>query len=217
MSDFGAPGQPPPPPPSPWGSTQPPAAPSPFGAPRAPGAPPPPPSSWGGGQPGVGSPPPPPYRHGTPISAVAGAQQAPVTRPRPAVTAAAVLLVGGGLLVAIGSFVTWFSVLGQSITGFTSASDDDVRDGPVFLTLGLLLVVAGVVLLVKRRVLGVAIAGIVVAVATIVAGFADLGDVLDLKDALGGAITVGPGLYMCIIGGLVALGGSIAATAKRRR
>lgn len=199
MSDSGAPGQPPPPPPPPpWGASQPPTSSPPFGGPSKP---PPPPS---------------PFGYGTPLDAGPGIPQAPVTRPRPAVTAAAVLLLAGGLLVAIGSFVTWFSVPGVSFTGFSSSSDDTTRDGPVFLTLGLLLIAAGVILLVARRILGVAIAAIVVAVGAIVAGFADLADILDLKDRFG-VVTVGPGLYMCIIGGLVALGGAIAATARRRR
>lgn len=140
----------------------------------------------------------------------------PATRPRPAVTVAALLLLGGGVLMAVGSFVTWFSVLGESFNGFSGGEGDDVRDGPVFLTLGLLLVVGGVLLLVMRRVLGIAIAGIVIAAAGVLAAFADLSDVLDLKDTFG-VVSVGAGLYLCVIGGLVALGGGIAATAKRRR
>ena len=49
---------------------------------------------------------------------------------------------------------------------------------------------------------------------------ADLGTVSDAKDkaeALSFDFSAGPGLYLCVVGGVLALAGSIAATAVRRR
>jgi hypothetical protein len=132
----------------------------------------------------------------------------------------AIVVLAGGALVAIGSFVTWFTIAGISFTGFSRSGSDDVRDGPFFLTFGLILVVLGVLLLALRKVLGIAIAAIVVAGLTVIFALADLGDVSDAHDranAFGLDFSVGAGLYLCVVGGVVALGGAIAATAKRRR
>jgi len=55
---------------------------------------------------------------------------------------------------------------------------------------------------------------------TAIFALADLGDVDDVKSvarAFDSEFTTGPGLYLCLVGALVALGGSIWATAVRRR
>ena len=82
----------------------------------------------------------------------AGPRQRRAARAGPSPSAPRLLLLAGGsLLVAIGSFVTWFSVLGAVVHRVHAApATTTTRDGPVFLTLGLLLVVAGVVLLAWR-------------------------------------------------------------------
>ena len=204
MSDFGSSVPPPPPPPPPWGGAPQPQPPS-FGPP---GAPPPTTAPWSAG--------PSSWGHGTP----GWADAAPARPARPSVTVAALLVLLGGIVVAVGSFVTWFTFLGESFSGFSGGETDTVRDGPFFLTFGLVLAVGGGILLALRRVLGVAIAAVVVAALAVISGFADLGDLLDRRDQvrdLGVELSIGPGLYLCIIGALVALGGAITATAKRRR
>jgi hypothetical protein len=133
----------------------------------------------------------------------------------------AILIAVGGALSVIGSFVTWFTIDGTSFTGFGSSSTDDtVKDGPVFLTMGIVLIVLAVILFVMKKVLGVAITAIVFAGLTAIFALADLGDVDDVKSvarAFDSEFTTGPGLYLCLVGALVALGGSIWATAVRRR
>lgn len=144
----------------------------------------------------------------------------PVRPARPPVTVGAIGLLLGGALLIIGSFVTWFSLLGIDVTGFTSGSDDTVRDGPLFLTLGIVVVIFGVVLLALKRVLGVAIAGVVVGVVAVIAALADLGDVSNAQDtALDAGIdfTIGPGLYLCVVGGVLSIAGGVIAIVKRRR
>lgn len=199
--------------------------------PRPPMGPPPPPPPPGfsasapGGFAGV-QPPPPPYAppgapspYG-PRSEFGMQQYATMRVPRPPVTVGAVLLLFGGAMVALGSALNWFSIAGESFTGFTRGAGDDVKDGPFFLTFGLVLLGFGIALLSARKILAVTILAIVVAAMTVLFAFADLGSLSDSKkaaDAFGIDFSTGPGLYLCVFGGLVALAGAIAATAKRRR
>ena len=139
---------------------------------------------------------------------------------RPRVTVGASLTLAGGVLAAIGSFLTWFTLEGQSFTGFSKDANNDSKDGPVFLVLGLALIGLAVALLVARKVLAVTIVAVVLAALTVLFALADLGTVADADDKaklLGLSFSSGPGLYLCLVGGLVALGGSIAALARRRR
>lgn len=128
------------------------------------------------------------------------------------------MLVGGGALVILGSFLTWFTILGTSYTGFSS-DDSGSKDGPVFLVLGLLVLAFGIAQLVARKVLAVGILAIIVSVLSLVAALADIGDVsdaVDLAGTLGVDASSGPGLWIILFGSLVALAGAIATVAKRR-
>lgn len=131
------------------------------------------------------------------------------------------LMVAGGVLAIIGSFLEWFSIEGESYTGFGGEGvDDEVRDGPVFVFLGIVVGGLGVAMLAAKRMLAVAILGVVFAAFLVLAALADLGDVSDVQDlanAFGVEFSTGPGLYVVLVGGLAGLGGSIAALAKRRR
>ena len=181
-----------------------PVPPPPFGAPPAP-PPPPPPVAYGV----------PPYS--APGFPVAGG---PITKPpRPAVTVGAGMLVLGGVMLIAGSFLTWFSVLGESYTGF-SDGDGGVKDGPVFVGLGVLALAFGVVQLMTRKVLALGILAIIVAALALLAALADIGDVgdvVDLADSLDIEASSGPGLWVILIGAMIALAGGIATVAKRRR
>jgi hypothetical protein len=140
--------------------------------------------------------------------------------PRPVVTAGAGLMVGGALLGVIGSFLTWFTLEGETYNGFGGTGADDVRDGPVFVFLAVVVGGLGIAMLAARRNLAMAIIGVVFAAFAVLAALADLGDVSDLKDladAFGADFSTGPGLYLVLVGGLIGLAGSIAALAKRRR
>ena len=99
----------------------------------------------------------------------------PAKPPRRPVPVPAILIAVGGALSVIGSLVTWFTIDGTSFTGFgSSASDDTVKDGPVFLTMGIVLIVLAVILLALKKVLGVAITAIVFAGLTAIFALADL-------------------------------------------
>lgn len=167
------------------------AAPSPFAAP----APPPPPMYSTPGYPVVG---------GVPAA----------KPPRPAVTVGAGMLILGGVFLIAGSFMEWFTHFGESFSGM-SGPDGETRDGPVFIFLGVLVISAGLTQLIARKVLAVGIVAIVVAAISVLAALADLGDVSDQVDA-SVLDSSGPGLWVILIGSLIAMAGAIATVAKRR-
>jgi len=138
---------------------------------------------------------------------------------RPTVTVGAALLVAGGALLILGSFLDWFSLEGESFTGF-SGEGSETKDGPVFVFLGVLAIGFGVAMLAAKRMLAVAISGVVFSTLAVLAAFVDLGTVSNLGDRLdlsGAEFAHGPGLWVVLLGGLLALAGSITALAKRRR
>ncbi|MGB8860818.1 MAG: hypothetical protein WCC60_16280 [Ilumatobacteraceae bacterium] len=206
MSDFdhnpsAAPVPPPPAPPQ-----------APFGAPGAP----PPPAAYpaqgfpGQGFPGQGGYPPQGY---APMGAMA---QKP---PRPAVAVGSGLLILGGIMLIAGSFLNWFSLFGEKYTGF-SGSGGDTKDGPVFVFFGVLALGFGISQLLARKVLAVGILAIVFAAFAVLAALADLSDVsdaMDLAESIDATASQGPGLWVILIGSLLALAGGIATVAKRRR
>ena len=170
--------------------------------------------------------PPPPFTPNPPAYGFPGAPGAfqpygaAVRPPRPKVAVGGWLLVGGGALTALGSFLTWFSVSGQDFTGFTKDDSGSVRDGPFFLIIGLVLLCLGLTLVAARRVLAIAIIAIVVGVIATWGALADIGSVNDIKtfgEVFDQKVDFGPGLYLCLVGGAIGLAGSVIAVAKRRR
>jgi hypothetical protein len=129
-------------------------------------------------------------------------------------------MIGGAALMVLGSFLTWFTLSGEDVTGFSELGGE-TRDGPIFLVLGVILAAFGITTLLARRMLAIAIIAVVLAALSLIAAVADYGDVNDLEDfdqALGrDAFEVGPGLPIIVVGTLVALAGGIVALAKRRR
>jgi hypothetical protein len=145
----------------------------------------------------------------------------PTQPPRPAAPVGAYLAIAGAVLLIVGSFLTWFSLLDTDFNGFTGGGAEETRDGPVFVTFGVLFIAFGVTTLLAKRVLAVAIIAVVLAAFAVMAAFVDLGDVTDAKDefeAMGlDGFETGPGLYVVVLGALLALAGSIVVLAKRRR
>lgn len=168
-------------------------------------------------------PPPPPT---APVGAPVGApQHSPfgVTQkpPRPAVTIGAALLAIGGALMILGSLLNWFEIAGEQFNGFSEGGEnaDGTKDGPFFAVFGGLLVVFGLVQLATRKVLALGIAGIVVSALGGLAALADLSDVndaIDIGRLFGLDVSVGPGLYVVLVGAALSIAGSIAIVAKRR-
>lgn len=203
MSDFEPQFPPAPPQPAGFGAPPPPA---PFAAPGLPVPPPAP--GWSG----------PPMAGGYPLP------PAQTKGPRPKVTAGSIALIAGAVLLVVGSFLNWAEVdLGDfgstSFNGF--ASDGGTKDGPVFVFFALVLGGFGIAMLAARKVLAVSILSVVFAVLAVLAAVADLKDVSDLESDLGGfggfEVQVGPGLWVVLLGALVALGGGIATLAFRRK
>ena len=112
-------------------------------------------------------------------------------------------------------------LFGESFNGFSSAIDITgekvTNDGPVFAFFAILAIGAGITFLAARRVLALAIVVLVFEVFALFAALADIGDMSDLKDLGGSDVTTGAGLYVVLIGTLVAVAGNIVAIAKRRR
>lgn len=141
--------------------------------------------------------------------------------PRPVVTIGAALMIAGGALMIVGSFLNWFEIDGERFNGFSSGtdSDDGMKDGPAFVVLGGLAVVFGFVQLASKKLLALGIIGIIVSAFGLMAAFADLSDVNDVVDfgeAFGFDAAAGPGLYVVVLGSVLAIAGSIATVAKRR-
>ena len=138
---------------------------------------------------------------------------------RPSVTVGAALLLLGGALLIIGSLLDWYTQFGRDVNGFSTV-DGETRNGPVFVFFGVVAAGFGVAMLAAKRMLAVAILGVVFSALAVLVAFIDLADVADAKDEaplLGLELTQGPGLWVILVGGLVALAGGIAALAKRRR
>jgi hypothetical protein len=148
-----------------------------------------------------------------------GTQPTATKPPRPAVTLAAILLLAGGALTILGCALTWFEASGVKVTGFTTFDGDDVNDGPFFTFMAVVLIAFGITFLAAKRVFVLAIIGVIAAGIVILAGISDYGDVRDFKDIFGqfSDVSIGPGLPVVILGGVVSLVGSILALAKRRK
>ena len=128
------------------------------------------------------------------------------------------MLALGGVLLIAGSFMKWFTFDGESFTGFSSG-DGGSKDGPIFVFLGVVVLAFGIAQLVARKVLVVGILAIVFSALALLAALADIGDVrnaVKLADSFGVEASSGPGLWIILIGALIAMAGSIATVAKRR-
>lgn len=135
--------------------------------------------------------------------------------PRPKVTVPALLLIGGAVVMIIGTFLPWVTGNGESINGWDLAElQAEGSDAAVFVGLAVILGAFGVALAAAGRVLAVAI------LAVIVAAFASLAALIDVTDD-GGlemfGLSTGAGLYVILVAALATLAGSVWALATRRR
>lgn len=142
------------------------------------------------------------------------------------------LTIAGIVVSLIGLFTPWVSVGGEGEVGsFVDAAIEDEfgSENPIGITLddGILAAVllAGFVVVMvihysKIRGRGLAITGIVLGAILAIIAVADIADINEKSDELevfGASIDVGVGLYLSMVGGLLALAGAIAAavTAKK--
>jgi hypothetical protein len=198
--------------------------------PLPPGIAPPPPTLVTEPAPANVVPPPPPY--GAPVS-FAEIRTKP---PRPAITVAGFLMLIGGVIVGVGAALPWLTDVaadflnpdgsrpGSSITGFDYWYNigDDIRQGrfvelqrpgPTFVFFAVVLAAFGITSLAAKRLLAIVILAIVFATITALFGLGELGHYNDTK----GTGSLGPGLPVIVFGAVLALAGSIAGCAKRRR
>jgi hypothetical protein len=138
----------------------------------------------------------------------------PAPTQRRAVPLAAWLMIAGATLLIVGSFLPWFTIADESFSGMNEIGGE-ARDGPVFVGLGVIIGIFGIITLVWKRILGVVIAALVVAAFALIAGIIDFADVQDLKDFFG--VDAGIGLPMIIAGAALAAVGSIVGLVKRSR
>lgn len=140
----------------------------------------------------------------------------PAPTQRRAVPLAAWLMIAGAALLIVGSFLPWFTIADESFSGMNEIGGE-ARDGPVFVGLGVIIGIFGIITLVWKRILGVVIAALVVAAFALIAGIIDFADVQDLKDFFGDQVDAGIGLPMIIAGAALAAAGSIVGLVKRSR
>ena len=124
------------------------------------------------------------------------------------------MLIGGAAVIVLGSFLTWFTIGGEDITGFSELGGED-RDGPAFVVFAVILAGFGITTLAARRLLPIAILAVVFASFALIFALVDYGDISDLEDV--GLVEAGPGVPIVILGALIALAGGIVALARRRR
>jgi hypothetical protein len=129
-------------------------------------------------------------------------------------------MIGGAVVIAIGCFLPWLTIDGDSFNGFASGENDDTSDGYLFTVLGVALLAFGITTLLARRLLPIAI------LATVFGGFVVLGTIVDLSDAsdiidvagaFGADASLGAGLPIILVGALASLAGGIVALATRRQ
>lgn len=152
--------------------------------------------------------------------------------PRPAITAACLVIVAGAVLAVIGCLLKWFelrgggesiSANGFDIQDFNDGTFDSLKfpaPGEAIVVFAVIAAAFGVAMLLAKRILGLAITCIVCGAFLVLFAAGDLGNASDVKSLvdLGDAeFSYGPGMYVVLVGGIATLVGGIMATAKRRR
>lgn len=136
-------------------------------------------------------------------------------------------IVGASVLVIIAAFLVWGTVKGGGlefkIHGLGSNKDvpggDQVKDGAVTLTLAVVALILGIIRGVNKAALGAAIVALVMGAIVSIVALADIGDISDLKDQLdsgGVEVSIGVGLWLTLIGGIVLVVLGIVGIVKRR-
>ena len=128
------------------------------------------------------------------------------------------LLVVGGGLALLGTFLPWVDLSGDSLSGLdeflTSEGTRLEAPGAASIVGGIIAAALGITLVAAGRVLAVAIVGIVLSTIGLLVGLGFLVIAADVASWTSGSIGIGAILQP--IGPAVALIGSIIATAKRR-
>jgi hypothetical protein len=150
----------------------------------------------------------------------------PPVRPTGKVVVGGWMVIAGAAALVLGSMMPWMHVRAPRVTDSATSTGMNIGDGRTTVALAILLAVlaAGILTGRMQRVGGTKVAamGVLVAGAAAVAVTAvDIADVADRATRLGvpaGAVTsIGSGLWLCFIGGLLAVSGGLLAFANRER
>jgi len=198
-----------------------------------------PPQGYGQPQPGYGQPQgygQPPQGYGQPPQGYGYQQQGygqgpgqyPPPSDRPVSSNARLigwLIAATGLVVGIAAWLTWGSVdVGpeslsiNGVTGSDVPGDDESRDGVLTLILAIPAIVFGVIRALGKFALGSAIIGAVVAALVVVIAIVDMQDISDVVEGApeGVEASIGIGLWLTLIGGILMAVASVAGIVKRR-
>jgi hypothetical protein len=142
-------------------------------------------------------------------------------RPAPRVSPiwTGIVMAAGGLIVILGSVMTWAKLVIGGVTVDTVAGTDGARDGKITIVFGAVLIAVGIVVLVRQGRLWAGIVGTVIAAFCTLTALADIGDISDKSDQVelvGEHIEVGAGLLLVLLAAVLALAASIVAICLRR-
>jgi hypothetical protein len=106
----------------------------------------------------------------------------------------------GSVIALLGSFMAWISIDGLGSIGGMEDGNDGVITFIVAIGTG-----AGAVFLKdKARKISIIVGGVIIAVI----GVIDMLDINDASSQLGGGISIGIGLWMVLVGGIIATAGA---------
>jgi len=150
--------------------------------------------------------------------------------PRPAVPVGAWLLIVGGVAMAVATFLNWYTFestfVGDStdINGYDDTFDPETFEtvtntGAAFMMFAIVSAGFGIAQLFAKRVLSVAIIAVVFASVALIVWLGEWALTSERKDSLLAdmTLTIGPGLWVLLVGAVASLAGAIATLAKRRR
>lgn len=133
---------------------------------------------------------------------------------------AAIVVIVGALVSAVAVHLPWLSVGGatQTGTGVFVTTDFELYDRPgdSVLVIAAVLLGLGIALFFAGRVLAIAITSLVFASVGLIVAIAMVAIVSDTRELVGDG-SLGIGLFALAPGAALSLGGSIWATARRRR
>lgn len=158
----------------------------------------------------------------TTLEAMPPSAPRPAAAPaRPAVPFGSVMLVVGGLAMALAPYLLWYRMYGAAYDGFSRdplSTAGAHNRGWLYIVFGVPLVVCGVVQLLVRRVTAVAVASVVIGVLALVVCLGFLTNAADLQATLhvpAKKFHWEPGQWVGLAGAMVALAGAVGTLTRR--
>jgi len=134
------------------------------------------------------------------------------------VSVADLLALAGGIVAIVGAPLAWMTFHGDDMTGL----DEGLLGGKVVLALGILLVVvAGIAILKLVKIPPLVLAliefglGVLVLAVLVIVYFTDILSDMSFKDLSDLGASIGIGVIVVVVGGLLAIGGGALALVKK--